>query len=82
MGMQNDRKEYINWKRVFLVFALAASPLPTDAQLDEYGSELAKYGTCVSKQDFIDVSFLLIKAFVFRLTHGSTPARVLQLPRR
>lgn len=54
MGMQNDRKEYINWKRVFLVFALAASPLPTDAQLDEYGSELAKYGTCVSKQDFID----------------------------
>lgn len=56
MGMDNDRKEYLNWKRVFLVFALAASEVPSDEQLDAYGAELAKYGTLVSREDFQDVS--------------------------
>ena len=56
MGMDNDRKEFLNWKRVYLLFALAASEVPSDEQLDAYGAELAKYGTLVSKEDFQDVS--------------------------
>ena len=56
MNFDQDRANFINWKKVFLLFALASSVIPSDAQIDTYGSDLAYYGTCISQEDFQNVS--------------------------
>lgn len=44
----------MNWKKIFLLFALASSSLPSDSQLQTYGQELAYYGNSISLDDFLN----------------------------
>jgi len=50
--MLDERNSFVNWKKVFLLFALSSSSLPSDSQLQVYGQELAYYGNCISLEDF------------------------------
>jgi len=52
LSMLEERSTFVNWKKVFLLFALASSSLPSDSQLQTYGQELAYYGNCISLEDF------------------------------
>jgi len=49
---QEGRSQFVNWKKIFVLFALASSNLPSDEVLQTYGSELAYYGNVVSLEDF------------------------------
>jgi hypothetical protein len=51
-SITDERSQYVNWKKIFVLFALASSSIPSDEVLQTYGSELAYYGNCVSLEDF------------------------------
>lgn len=55
-GSQGERVQYVNWKKVFLLMALACSKIPDDDTLQSYGSDLAYYGSLISLDNFINVS--------------------------
>lgn len=44
----DERIQYVNWSKIFVLFALASSSLPSDERLQIYGSELSYYGNCIS----------------------------------
>ena len=70
--------QFVNWKLIFIVFALASSAVPSDDRLSTYGNELAYYGSCITLENYVNVS-KISNLFVFRLIHGSIQLRVLAL---
>ena len=81
-GSQNERTQYVNWKKIFLLFALASSSIPSDEVIQTYGSELAYYGNCVSLEDFQNVSTIKLFIVICRLILGSIQLKARILLRR
>jgi len=56
-GSSGERVQFVNWKKMFALMALASSSIPSDEKLQTYGSELAYYGSLISLENFKNVSF-------------------------
>lgn len=44
--------EFVNWKKVFVLFALASSPLPSEQDIDEIQKEMKRYGETITLAGF------------------------------
>jgi hypothetical protein len=49
---KNERTIYVNWKKIFVLFALAASPIPSEEKLYAYAHDLNNYGLIISLENF------------------------------
>ena len=74
--MHSGRTQFVNWKLIFIVFALASSVVPSEDRLSTYGNELAYYGSCITLDKFVNVSKMIRNLFFFRLIPGSIQLRV------
>lgn len=55
-SVSDDRSQFVNWQKIFILFSLASSKTPSDERLQTYGAELAYYGSSISLEDFQNVS--------------------------
>lgn len=51
--------EFVAWRKIFVLFILASSALPSDEKLDELYKEMKSAGEIVSLSRFQEVSFSL-----------------------
>jgi hypothetical protein len=45
----------VNWKKIFVLFSLAASALPSNERLESYATILNNFGTFISLEQFLNV---------------------------
>jgi hypothetical protein len=51
-----DRVQFVNWKKLFVLIALASSQIPTDQLIKTYATNLAHHGSIISLENFKNVS--------------------------
>ena len=54
---EGKTSEFVNWRKIFVLFVLASSALPSDEKLDELYKEMKGAGETVSLSRFQEVSF-------------------------